>query len=78
MNLEPFKQEHVAKGITQKYMTEALDFKDRSSHWLIEKGKCSVDIELVNRIASVLNSSERRTFEIFLSQKFKHLQLDFN
>lgn len=69
MDLELLKQERVAKGYTQKYMAEALGFKDRSSYCLIEKGKCSVDIELANRIASVLNLSERRTFEIFFVSK---------
>lgn len=69
MDLELLKQERVAKGFTQKYMAEALGFKDRSSYCLIEKGKCSVDIEMANRIASVLNLSERRTFEIFFASK---------
>lgn len=69
MDLELLKQERVAKGFTQKYMAEALGFKDRSSYCLIEKGKCSVDIEMANRIASVLNLSERRTFEIFFVSK---------
>lgn len=67
MNLELLKQERLAKGFTQKYMAEALGFKDRSSYCLIEKGKCSVDIELANRIASILDLSERRTFEIFFA-----------
>ncbi|MBD5477853.1 MAG: helix-turn-helix transcriptional regulator [Lachnospiraceae bacterium] len=69
MNLELLKQERVAKGFTQKYMAEALGFKDRSSYCLIEKGKCSVDIELANRIASVLDLSDGRTFEIFFASK---------
>lgn len=69
MDLELLKQERVAKGFTQKYMAEALGFKDRSSYCLIEKGKCSVDIDLANRIASVLNLSEQRTFEIFFASK---------
>ena len=49
--------------------SEQLGFKDRSSYCLIENGKCSVDIELANRIASVLDLSERRTFEIFFASK---------
>lgn len=69
MDLELLKQERVAKGFTQKYMAEALGFKDRSSYCLIEKGKCSVDIDLANRIASVLNLSEQKTFEIFFASK---------
>ena len=69
MNLELLKSERKAKGYTQKYMAEQLGFKDRSSYCLIENGKCSVDIELANRIASVLDLSERRTFEIFFASK---------
>lgn len=69
MNLELLKSERKAKGYTQKYMAEQLGFKDRSSYCLIENGKCSVDIELANRIASVLGLSERRTFEIFFASK---------
>lgn len=69
MNLELLKQERVSQGLTQKYMAEQLGFKDRSSYCLIEKGKCSVDIELANRIALVLNLNERRTFEIFFASQ---------
>lgn len=69
MNLELLKQERVSRGLTQKYMAEALGFKDRSSYCLIENGKCSVDIGLANRIARVLNLSEQRTYEIFFAEK---------
>ena len=58
MNLELLKSERKAKGYTQKYMAEQLGFKDRSSYCLIENGKCSV-----------LDLSERRTFEIFFASK---------
>ena len=69
MNLELLKQERKSQGFTQQYMAEALGFKDRSSYCLIENGKCSVDIELANRIELILNLSERRTFEIFFASK---------
>lgn len=69
MNLELLKSERKAKGYTQKYMAEQLGFKDRSSYCLIENGKCSVDIELANQIASLLNLSKQKTYEIFFNSK---------
>ncbi|MCD8150544.1 MAG: helix-turn-helix domain-containing protein [Clostridiales bacterium] len=69
MNLELLKSERKSKGYTQQFMADQLGFKDRSSYCLIENGKCSVDIELANRIASVLKLSERRTFEIFFASQ---------
>lgn len=69
MNLELLKQERESQGLTQKYMAEQLGYKDRSSYCLIENGKCSVDIEVANRIAHILNLSEHKTFEIFFPSK---------
>lgn len=69
MNLELLKQERVSRGLTQKYMAEQLGFKDRSSYCLIENGKCSVDIEVANQIAHILDLSEHKTFEIFFPSK---------
>lgn len=69
MNLKLLKDERVKQGYTQKYMAEKLGFKDRSSYCLIEKGKISVDIDLANKIASILHLSHQRTLEIFFTSQ---------
>lgn len=69
MNLKLLKDERIKQGLTQKYMAEQLGFKDRSSYCLIENGKSSVDIELANKIAIILNLSHRMTIEIFFASQ---------
>ena len=69
MNLKLLKDERVKRGLTQKNMAERLGFKDRSSYCLIENGKISVDIELANKIATILNLSRQKTFEIFFASQ---------
>lgn len=69
MDLKLLKDERVKLGLTQKYMAEQLGFKDRSSYCLIENGKISVDIELANKIASILNLSNRKTVAIFFTSQ---------
>lgn len=69
MNLKLLKDERIKQGYTQKYMAEQLGFKDRSSYCLIEKGKISVDIDLANKIATILNLSHQKTLEIFFASQ---------
>jgi len=69
MNLKLLKDERIKLGLTQKYMAEQLGFKDRSSYCLIENGKISVDIELANKIATILNLSRQKTIEIFFASQ---------
>lgn len=69
MNLKLLKQVRLNRGYTQKFMSEALGFKDRSSYCLIENGKISIDIELANKIASVLDLDDAQTFEIFFTSR---------
>lgn len=67
MDLKLLKEERVKKGFTQQYMAEQLGFKDRSSYCLIEKGNVSVNVDVADKIASILNLTKEKTFEIFFT-----------
>ena len=78
MNLKLLKEERSKLGYTQKYMAQQLGFKDRSSYCLIEKGKVSVDIEMANRIATILHLSKEKTIEIFFASIVQETSTEFN
>lgn len=78
MNLKLLKDERKKQGFTQAYMAEQLGFKDRSSYCLIEKGKSSVDIELANRIADILDFSRKTTYEVFFAPKVQETSTNLN
>lgn len=78
MNLELLKEERIKNGYTQQYMANKLGFRARSSYCQIEKGIVSVSVETAHKIASILNLSDKKMFEIFLLIMFKLYQLLFN
>lgn len=78
MNLKLLKDERVKRGFTQKYMAEQLGFKDRSSYCLIEKGKTSVDVELANKIATILDFNRKTTYLVFYAQKVQETSTNLN
>lgn len=78
MNLKLLKDERVKRGFTQKYMAEQLGFKDRSSYCLIEKGKTSVDVEMANKIATLLDFNRKTTYLVFYASEVQETSTNLN
>jgi transcriptional regulator with XRE-family HTH domain len=69
MNLALLKSERVKRGITQEKLAKMLGFKDKSSYWLIEKGKTAVYVDTANQIALYLGLSKDKVYEIFFERE---------
>lgn len=69
MNHKLLKERRLANGLTQEVMARSLGYKDKSSYSLIENGRTSVNIEIANKIAQILNLSNSQKVEIFFDDK---------